>query len=529
MAAGTSYPAAATLLCAGLGDVAALDLVGEPAAAGRSAAARSRPTTAPSSTTSRATPGACSSASSAPRTTTCRPTTCRSFRATWSRTAPRRPTSASTCSPTACAQRFGWIGTRRDDRARRGDAGDPGATAAPSRPLPELVRHAARPQALPPQYVSTVDSGNLCTHLLALAQACLALSREPLATAALRRALAASSTRIALLRAAAARRSAAKRSPTCSAAPSPLERIAAPTRRASRRCSTRAAAELAAGAPAAPRRGDADAGAPARLGGRGPPVDPALGAARRDGGRDEPTPSRRRAARIADDLPRARRRARLHLPLQPQAAPLPHRLSRRRAPARQRLLRPARLGGARDQPVGDRQGRRPRGALGRARPAVLRRRRARRPALVVGVDVRVPDADARPRRAVRQRPAQRRARAPCSSTSRSRASTTCPGASRSRPTPAATTRSPTSTRRRACRAWRCAARPNDELVIAPYATALAAQVVAASRRDQPAPARAGARARPLRLHRGARLLARAPVGRAKASPASAPSWRTTRA
>ena len=37
------YPAAATLLCAGLGAVAAVDLVGQPAAAGASAAARSSP------------------------------------------------------------------------------------------------------------------------------------------------------------------------------------------------------------------------------------------------------------------------------------------------------------------------------------------------------------------------------------------------------------------------------------------------------------------------------------------------------
>ncbi|MEO5843981.1 MAG: glucoamylase family protein, partial [Caldimonas sp.] len=102
---------------------------------------------------------------------------------------------------TACAQRFGWIGTvEMIERIE--------ATLAT---LATLARHRGHflnwygtqsAEALTPQYVSTVDSGNLCTHLLALAQACTTLSREPFDAAPLQRALEASATRIALLRAA---------------------------------------------------------------------------------------------------------------------------------------------------------------------------------------------------------------------------------------------------------------------------------------------------------------------------------------
>ena len=75
---------------------------------------------------------------------------------------------------TLCAREFGWIGTQRAARAAGGHAVT----------LEELPRHRGhflnwydtrRSQALLPQYVSSVDSGNLCRHLLALAQACLEL------------------------------------------------------------------------------------------------------------------------------------------------------------------------------------------------------------------------------------------------------------------------------------------------------------------------------------------------------------------
>ena len=57
-----------------------------------------------------------------------------------------------------------------------------------------------------------------------------------------------------------------------------------------------------------------------------------------------------------------------------------------------------------------------------------------------------------------------------------RASAACPGASPSRPTTRATSSSPTSTRTSACRASDSSAGLGEDLVVAPYATALAAMV-----------------------------------------------------
>ena len=102
----------------------------------------------------------------------------------------------------ACARRFGWIGTQ--DLLGRLEA-----TLAT---LAELPRHRGhflnwydtqRKAALLPMYVSTVDSGNLSGHLLAVAQACIELARAPYDTSAARRALAASNARLEPLRAAA--------------------------------------------------------------------------------------------------------------------------------------------------------------------------------------------------------------------------------------------------------------------------------------------------------------------------------------
>ena len=76
---------------------------------------------------------------------------------------------------TACAREFGWIG--RVEMVERLEA-----TLAS---MARLQRHrghflnwydTASTQALAPFYVSTVDSGNLCVHLLAVAQACKALA-----------------------------------------------------------------------------------------------------------------------------------------------------------------------------------------------------------------------------------------------------------------------------------------------------------------------------------------------------------------
>ncbi len=80
----------------------------------------------------------------------------------------------------ACAKAFGWIGTPELlDRME--------ATLAT---LATLQRHRGHflnwydtqtRAPLMPMYVSTVDSGNLCGHLLAVAQACLELARAPYA------------------------------------------------------------------------------------------------------------------------------------------------------------------------------------------------------------------------------------------------------------------------------------------------------------------------------------------------------------
>ena len=68
----------------------------------------------------------------------------------------------------------------RHRRAPRGDARHDRAPGAFPRPLLQLVRHPhLRP--LEPRYVSSVDSGNLAGHLLALAQACEEMLRPPAA------------------------------------------------------------------------------------------------------------------------------------------------------------------------------------------------------------------------------------------------------------------------------------------------------------------------------------------------------------
>ncbi len=102
----------------------------------------------------------------------------------------------------ACARQFGWVGTQ--DLLARLEA-----TLAT---LAELPRHRGhflnwydtqRKAALLPMYVSTVDSGNLSGHLLAVAQACTELARAPFDASAAQRALAASIARIETLRLAA--------------------------------------------------------------------------------------------------------------------------------------------------------------------------------------------------------------------------------------------------------------------------------------------------------------------------------------
>jgi cyclic beta-1,2-glucan synthetase len=96
---------------------------------------------------------------------------------------------------TACARQFGWIGTQ--DLLARLDA-----TLGT---LQQMERHRGHflnwydtqtLQAMLPRYVSTVDSGNLSAHLLAVAQACVALARDPHGAQASEQAIRASLARL---------------------------------------------------------------------------------------------------------------------------------------------------------------------------------------------------------------------------------------------------------------------------------------------------------------------------------------------
>ena len=110
----------------------------------------------------------------------------------------------------AIARQFGWIGTQ-ELMARLE------ATLATVATLSQHRGHllnwydTASGAPLLPMYVSTVDSGNFCGHLLALAQACLELADAPFDPAAAQRALATARTRLAPLLAARHRLSAEQR------------------------------------------------------------------------------------------------------------------------------------------------------------------------------------------------------------------------------------------------------------------------------------------------------------------------------
>ena len=126
----------------------------------------------------------------------------------------------------ACARQFGWLGTQ--DLLGRLEA-----TLAT---LDELPRHRGhflnwydtqRKAALLPMYVSTVDSGNLSGHLLAVGQACLELARAPHDDQAFRRALHASGTRLAASLAAAPDADAGGALPRLLALSDPLAGLAA--------------------------------------------------------------------------------------------------------------------------------------------------------------------------------------------------------------------------------------------------------------------------------------------------------------
>ncbi len=100
----------------------------------------------------------------------------------------------------ACARQFGWIGSFELLARLEATLGT----------LQKMERHRGHflnwydtetLQPLHPRYVSTVDSGNLSAHLLAVSQACAALARDPLDQHAALRAMHASRARLAPLRA----------------------------------------------------------------------------------------------------------------------------------------------------------------------------------------------------------------------------------------------------------------------------------------------------------------------------------------
>ena len=125
-----------------------------------------------------AAPGDTSRPSPARRKTRSRPTTSRRHRSPSSRTARRRPTSASFCSRPSRPTTSAGSGPREMlDRLE--------ATLAS---VGRLERHRghlstgttrATSDALEPRYVSTVDSGNLAGHLIALKQACIQKLSDP--------------------------------------------------------------------------------------------------------------------------------------------------------------------------------------------------------------------------------------------------------------------------------------------------------------------------------------------------------------
>ena len=275
---------------------------------------------------------------------------------------------------TVCAREFGWIGRRELLERLEATLRRPADAAAPPRPLPQLVRH--RRCAAAAAAVRLHRRQRQPVHAPARGGPGLPRARRRGRgdDSALRRELArGSKARIARLAVAAdeARLPARRRSPPLldDADPLPastadLRRRDGAARRRARRAARLAARDREAAAPTSPR-------AAPRLGDRGPARDLALGPAR------PRRPSRRtRAARLAAVVATCQRLAR-----EPTSRFLYNRKRRLfhigfRVAEHQLdagfydlLASEARA----DQPVGDRQGRRARRPLGRARPAALRR------------------------------------------------------------------------------------------------------------------------------------------------------------
>ena len=198
-------------------------------------------------------------------------------------------------------------------------------------------------------------------------------------------------------------------------------------------------------------------------------------------------------------------------------------------PARRRLLRPARLRVVPDQLPGGRPGRGAPPALVPARPALHPRRRPDRPDLVGRHDVRVPDAPAAAAQPARARCSTEACRDRRGPADRVRPAERRPlgdlrvGLQR-RSTPTATT----STSRSACPGLGLKRGLERDLVIAPYATALATMIrPREALRELPPAGRRGGRGA-VRLLRGDRLHAATGSPRASARSSSGRTWPTTR-
>ena len=196
--------------------------------------------------------------------------------------------------------------------------------------------------------------------------------------------------------------------------------------------------------------------------------------------------------------------------------------------ARPELLRPARLRGAARQLRRDRQGRRPGPPLVPARPRGDAGRARRGADLVVGLDVRVPDAVAGDARAAGSLLEQTN-RLVVRGRSTTAPSAACRGASRNRPTTRATSSSPTSTRTSACPASASSAASARTSSSRPTRRRWPRWSIRRRRRANFARLAGDRRARPLRLLRGARLHAVAAARGPGRARSCAPTWRTTRA
>ena len=219
----------------------------------------------------------------------------------------------------------------------------------------------------------------------------------------------------------------------------------------------------------------------------------------------------------------------VRLPARHAAQAAVDRLPRHRRHARPFLLRPAGVRGAAGELHRHRQGRHARASLVPAGPHRDTDRRRRGAGVLVGIDVRVPDAGPGAARAGRQsagadQPAHRQA--PDRSTARS---WTCPGASPNRHTTRAISSSPISTRTSACPGLGLKRGLSENKVVAPYATGLAAMVDGeAALTNYRALAAIGARGRYGFYEAVDFTPSRVPEG-ADVRAGALPTWRITRA